>query len=111
MSGTPEPGTSERGKDPARRDFLRRLARGVTWSAPVISTLAAPSSALAQASPMGMPMMTLCDYFPVLCMFLGLDAGAGGAVPQAPGSESPWVAPPTPPLPEAPWSAPPPGSE
>lgn len=90
-----------------RRTFLRRIARGVAWSAPVISTLAAPSSAVAQVSDPGMMMWTICDWFPVLCRWLGGSEASSGAE-QAP-APSPVREPPSVDLPEAPWSKPPPG--
>lgn len=89
-----------------RREFLRRIARGVVWSAPVISTLAAPSSAVAQVSNPGMMMWTICDWFPVLCSWLGGAEATSGqqSTPSSPVREAPSVD-----LPEAPWSRPPPG--
>ena len=40
--------------DQSRRDFLKRLAMGTVYAAPVVSTLVAPRSASAQGMDMGM---------------------------------------------------------
>ncbi len=89
----------------SRRRFLARIARGATYAAPVIYTFAAPPAATAQTS--GPPMMTFCDYFPVLCRWLGgnnettdftLDPNS-----TTPPGQSPSIK-----LPTAPWSVPPP---
>lgn len=93
-----------------RRAFLRRIARGVAYTSPVIATFAAPSSAVAQVSA-PMMMLTLCDYFPVLCQWLGGIQQQNSI--QAPGdvAPAPWTtAPPTGMLPQAPWNRPPPGT-
>lgn len=90
----------------SRRAFLARIARGVTYTAPVIYTFAAPPAATAQTS--GEPMMmTICDYFPILCRWFGWNTDAASfsvdpSNPTAPGA-APNVE-----LPTAPWSAPPP---
>lgn len=97
------PGADE---DESRRVFLRRLARGMAYSAPIISSFAAPPAAAAQTS--GTMMLTICDYFPVLCRWLGGNQSTTFTLNQAqPGGAA---APPSPQLPEAPWSAPPPWS-
>ncbi len=108
-SDHPEAEAPEAGEP--RRAFLLRIARGVTYTAPIIYTLAAPPVASAQASG-GMMMMTLCDYFPVLCRWLGgqetttLNANTGPSSQPSPRPNPPA---PNPQLPQAPWSKPPPG--
>jgi hypothetical protein len=101
-----EAGRADDGADAqSRREFLLRIAKGVTYSAPVIYSFAAPSAATAQTS--GAPMMTICDYFPALCRWLGGNETSTFTV--APGLSDPGAAaPPTPGLPTAPWSKPPP---
>ena len=89
----------------SRRAFLRRLAKRATYAAPVIYSFAAPTAATAQVSP-GM-MMTLCDYFPIICRLFG-----GDQATRTEGLESSPAqprTPPSPPLREPPWSRPPPG--
>jgi hypothetical protein len=88
----------------SRRAFLARVARGVTYSAPVIYTFAAPPAATAQTS--GPPMMmTLCDYFPILCRWLGGNETSTFTIDPSttPPGQTPSIE-----LPTAPWSAPPP---
>jgi hypothetical protein len=87
----------------SRRAFLGRIARGVTYTAPVIYTFAAPPAATAQTS--GPPMMmTLCDYFPTLCRWLGGDETTSTFTFDP--SATPPGQPPSIQLPTAPWSAP-----
>ena len=93
-----------------RREMLKRIARGAVYSTPVISTLAAPDPAAAQAvSSPGMMMMTFCDYFPILCrIFMGLgfsqSAGQMNMLPSS-GMLTPESGISRP----APWDRPPPG--
>lgn len=94
-----EPPQSSGGDEP-RREFLRRLARGIAYTAPVIQTFAAPSAASAQATSGMMMQPTLCDWFPALCMLLGFSSAgdSGASAVSAPTGSSE--------LPTAPWSAP-----
>ena len=41
--------------DQSRKEFLKKLAQGSIYTAPVVSTLLAPRSVSAQGSPPGMP--------------------------------------------------------
>ena len=97
-----------------RRRVIKAIVKGVVYSAPLITSMAAPAGLMGQG-PSGM-MMTFCDYFPVLCMIFGgsqasspgapAPGGQGGATPTTPPA-TPTPPPPTPPSPGQ--ANPPPG--
>jgi hypothetical protein len=99
-----------------RRRVIKAIVKGVVYSAPLVTSMAAPAGLMGQG-PSGM-MMTFCDYFPVLCMIFGgsqaTTPGApapggqgGGATPGTPPPATPTPPPPTPPSPGQ--ANPPPG--
>lgn len=73
----------------SRREFLRKLARGSVYAAPLVSTLLAPRSANGQARPSQMMMMMM------MMEMLPMNFMRAGARPQH--------------LPSAPWFKRPPG--
>ena len=75
----------------SRRDFLRQLATGTAYAAPVVATLVAPTSASGQ----GMNKPSPKDMDMGMDMGIGGDPGMGMAQPRN--------------LPQAPWGKRPPG--
>jgi hypothetical protein len=96
-----------------RRRVIKAIIKGVVYSAPLVTSMAAPAGLMGQG-PSGM-MMTFCDYFPVLCMiFGGSQASQRAPAPGGPGGAAPGTPPatptPPPPTPPSPGQAnPPPG--
>lgn len=87
--------------DEDRRRVIKMLAKGVVYSAPVVTSLAAPVRLLAQG-PSGMMMSRFCRLFPWICMIFGWnDPAQGPGPPPGPGQGSPF--------PPPPGSQPPPG--
>jgi hypothetical protein len=87
-----------------RRRVIKAIVKGVVYSAPLVTSMAAPAGLMGQG-PSGM-MMMFCDYFPTLCMiFGGASASTSQPAPGAPGGgatpaqPSPTPPPPTPPPP------------
>lgn len=72
--------------DQSRREFLKKLAQGSIYTAPVVSTLLAPPLANGQALPSQMMMMGV---------EMGMNEMTGRGSPTG--------------LAQAPWSKPPPG--
>ena len=70
---------------PSRREFVKRIARGSAYVAPMIHTLAVPARATAQVS------------------FMGMGIGMGMGPADAQGESTPIRT-------EAPWFRPPPGA-
>jgi hypothetical protein len=96
-------------RDPERRRLIKAVVKGLIYTAPIITSMAAPQGLMGQG-PSG--MMMFCDYFPVLCMIFGGGAPAPGASPQrtAPGAPPPGTPTPPPPTPPPPSQInPPPG--
>jgi hypothetical protein len=90
-----------------RRRLIKAIVKGMVYTAPVITSMAAPAGLMGQGPS---AMMMFCDYFPVLCMIFGGGAEAPSTPRMAPTTPTP--PPPTPPAPTPPSPSqanPPPG--
>ena len=103
-SGDPDVQPVDGLSDPSRRDLIKVIAKGAVYSSPVITTLLAPTRAQAQISGM-MSMMTICDWWPILCMWLGGSVASLEEATTPPGTNVVG-----PPASTPPWAKGPPGS-